>query len=597
MALPQEFLMELKYKNDIESVLSPYVALKRRGSNLVGLCPFHNEKTPSFTVYPENGSYYCFGCGQGGDIITFIMRIENLDYMDAVSRLADRAGLRMPENGQDDRELKLKNDIYEANREAALFYHSYLLSEGGRAGLDYFLSRGLTPKTIRHFGLGFAPDDWHALQDHLRSKGISDYVMRQADLVAVSNKTNGSGSKTQFTYDRFRNRVMFPIINIHGKVIGFGGRAMPGNEKQGGKYINTSDTPVFKKSNNMYAMNFAKSCCSKQMILVEGNIDVISLHQAGFCNTVAALGTSFTEEQARLLGRYTKEVVITLDADAAGEKATDRAMKILDGVGVEARVLRLPECKDPDEYIKKFGAARFGALLEGTVSDIEYRLYTAAKEIDLDAPDGRLQYLKKACGVLAELDDSLAVDLYAGRLSEKYGVSKDVLLKNTADLQKKQRSKTAKKQLDNIIRPRMERDAVNPEKQQHRRAAAAEEAVICVLIKHPDLASKAEEELPPDNMLTEFDRRVYRRILEIENSGSEFDLMLLGGDFTPDEIGAVTRIMTGSAGKDNPERVLLDSIKVINEEREALSDRNIDSLPDDEWAEKLRKLTDSKKKR
>lgn len=596
MALPQEFLMDLKARNDIESVLSPYVALKRRGSNLVGLCPFHNEKTPSFTVYPENGSYYCFGCGQGGDIITFMMRIENLDYMDAVSRLADRAGLRLPEDGKDDRELKLKNDIYEANREAALFYHSCLMGNTGKAGLDYFLSRGLTLKTIKHFGLGFAPDDWHALENHLRSKGISEYVMRQADLVASSSKTDENGNKKSFTYDRFRNRVMFPIINIHGKVIGFGGRAMPGNEKQGGKYINTSDTPVFKKSNNMYAMNFAKSCCSKQMILVEGNLDVISLHQAGFCNTVAALGTSFTEEQARLLGRYTKEVVITLDADAAGEKATDRAMKILDSVGVEARVLRLPECKDPDEYIKKFGAARFGALLEGTVSDIEYRLYTAAKEIDLDAPDGRLQYLKKACDVLSELDDSIAVDLYAGRLSEKYGVSKEVLLNNTAELQKKKKSRTAKKQLENIVRPKPERNSVNPEKAKFRRAAAAEEAVISLLIKHPDLAGRASEKLPPENMLTGFNRRVYTRILEIEADGNEFDLMLLGSDFTPDEIGEVTKIMT-SAAADNPEKLLSDSIRVIDEERTAAQNGRIDDLPDDEWAQKLKNLADGKKSR
>ena len=352
--------MELKYRNDIESVLSPYIALKRRGSNLVGLCPFHNEKTPSFTVYPENGSYYCFGCGEGGDIITFTMKMENLDYIDAVRRLAEKAGLKMPEDSRDDKELKLRNDIYEVNSEAGRFFHSVLMSDAGRKGLDYFLERGLTVKTIKHFGLGFAPDDWHALENHLKAKGFSDYIIQAADLTARSEKKDSKGR--HMTYDRFRNRIMFPIINIHGKVIGFSGRAMPGNEKQGGKYINTSDTAVYKKSYNMFALNFAKKVCSKQAILVEGNMDVIALHQAGFENAVAALGTSFTEEQARLLARYTKEVVITLDADSAGEKATDRAINILDPVGVEVRILRLPDCKDPDEYIKKYGSARFEKL-------------------------------------------------------------------------------------------------------------------------------------------------------------------------------------------------------------------------------------------
>ena len=333
MALPQEFLMELKYRNDIESVLSPYIALKRRGSNLVGLCPFHNEKTPSFTVYPENGSYYCFGCGQGGDIITFTMRMENLDYIDAVRKLADKAGLRLPEDTKDDKEQRLKNDIYAANSEAGRFFHSVLMSPQGKAGLDYFLSRGLSLKTIRHFGLGFAPDDWHTLENHLKEKGFTDYVIGAADLVSKSDKKDKNGK--QFTYDRFRNRIMFPIINIHGKVIGFSGRAMPGNEKQGGKYINTSDTLCYKITHNMFALNFAKKDCSKQAILVEGNMDVIALHQAGFTTAVAALGTSFTEEQARLLARYTKEVVVTMDADSAGEKATDRALGILGNVGVD----------------------------------------------------------------------------------------------------------------------------------------------------------------------------------------------------------------------------------------------------------------------
>ena len=593
MALPQDFLMELKLRNDIESVLSPYIALKRRGRNLVGLCPFHNEKTPSFTVYPENGSYYCFGCGQGGDIVTFTMRAENLDYIDAVKRLADRAGLKMPENDFDDREQKLRNDIYEANREAARFYHAQLMSPNGKQCLDYFLGRGLSLKTIKHFGLGYAPDDWRALYSYLREKGFSHYVIEAADLIAKSSKTDKEGKN--YFYDRFRNRAMFPIINVHGKVIAFGGRAMPGQEKQGGKYINSSDTPVYKKSHNMYGINFAKKCCQDRAILVEGNLDVIALHQAGFENTVAALGTSFTEEQAKLLGRYTKAVLVVMDADEAGEKATDRAMKILDSVGVEARIIRLPECKDPDEYIKKNGGPKFAALIDGAISDIDYRLYSIAKGIDLSADDGRLRYLKKACEVLADLDDPIAVDLYAGRLSDKYGVSKQVLASNTKEIIEKRRKDRTKKELGVIVSTEQKND-VNPQKAQYKRAVGAEETVISILIKHPNLFESTYANLKPEDMVTDFSRKLWGRISEIYISGASFDLVLLGEHFSPDEVGYVSKLLTMSAGKADAERELSDALKVIAEEKEKTLSVSTEEMTDEEWAAVMQKKAKSKNK-
>lgn len=593
MALPQDFLMELKLRNDIESVLSPYVVLKRRGRNLVGLCPFHNEKTGSFTVYPENGSYYCFGCGQGGDIITFTMRAENLDYIDAVKRLADKAGLKMPENGFDDKEQKLRNDIYEVNREAARFYHAQLMSPAGKPCLEYFFSRGLTLKTVKHFGLGYAPDDWRALYSYLRDKGFSHYVIEAADLIAKSNKTDKDGKN--YFYDRFRNRAMFPIINVHGKVIAFGGRAMPGQEKQGGKYINSSDTPVYKKSHNMYGINFAKKCCQDRAILVEGNLDVIALHQAGFENTVAALGTSFTEEQAKLLGRYTKEVMVVMDADEAGEKATERAMKILDSVGVEARIIRLPECKDPDEYIKKNGGPKFAALIDGAISDIDYRLYSAAKGIDLNADDGRLQYLKKACEVLADLDDPIAVDLYVGRLSSKYGVSKQVLAANTKEIIEKRRKQRTKKELGALVSTE-QKSTVNPQKQQYRRAVGAEEAVISILIKHPNLFEATYSTLKPEDMVTDFSRKLYGRLADIYIGGSSFDLVLLGESFSPDEVGYVSKLLTLSAGKADAERELSDALKVIAEEKEKAGRDSAEELSDEEWAAEMMKKSKQKSK-
>lgn len=596
LALPQEFLMELKYRNDIESVLSPYIALKRRGSNLVGLCPFHNEKTPSFTVYPENGSYFCFGCGQGGDIITFTMKIENLDYIDAIKRLADKAGLKLPEDNRDDKELKLKNDIYAVNAEAGRFFHSVLMSPQGKAGLDYFLGRGLTLKTIKRFGLGFAPDDWHALQNHLRSKGFTDYVISAADLVGRSEKKDRFGKN--ITYDRFRNRIMFPIINIHGKVIGFSGRAMPGNEKQGGKYINTSDTPVYKKSHNMFALNYAKAVCSKQAILVEGNMDVIALHQAGFEMAVAALGTSFTEEQARLLGRYTKEVILTMDADSAGEKATDRAISILEPIGVSIRVLRLPDCKDPDEFIKKHGNARFQKLIDGAISALEYKLITAARDIDLDATDGKLKYLNKACEVLAATNDPIAIDLYTGKLSVKYGVSKERLLNIVKMSQDKRRSNRVKRELNELVIPaKPQKNEVNPQKAQFKRAAAAEEAVISVLVRHPDMLEGVRSRLDPSDLLTDFNRKLFERVVEILETGHSFDLILLGEAFSPQEIGYITKMLTVGAANENAEKVLDDSIKVILSERKKADEPSVSDMDDAQWAEAMRALSNEKKKK
>lgn len=594
MALPQEFLAELKYKNDVESVLSPYIALKRRGSNLVGLCPFHNEKTPSFTVYPENGSYYCFGCGKGGDIITFTMQIENLDYVDAVRKLAERAGLKMPENDADNREERLRNDIYEANREAARFFHSYMMTPEGKAGLDYFLSRGLSLATIKHFGLGFAPDSWHALEEHLKKKGFSDYVIKRADLVGRSTKPDKNGTEREFTYDRFRNRCMFPVINVHGKVIAFSGRAMPGNEKQGGKYVNTSDTPVYKKSHNMYGINFAKKVCSDSVILVEGNLDVIALHQAGFENTVAALGTSFTEEQARLLGRYTKEVFVTMDSDEAGEKSTERTLKILSSVGVKVKVVRMTGAKDPDEYIKKFGAERFRNLLDNALSDVEYRLLIAAKGVDLTADDGKWQYLKKACFVLADIGDPIAAEVFAGKLSKKYGVTKEVLMNNIRDISTSKKKQAEKKQLEGFVTNTPKKDAVNPQKQQFKRAAVAEETLICAVIKHPDLLPYVKENISVTDMLTDFNKKLYQRVVDILETGREFDLVFLGDSFSPDEVGYVMGLLTAGIDDVNAERMVKDSIKVIFEEKNAIEQKGIEALPDEEWAAALEKLKGKK---
>ena len=588
MAIPEEIINEIKYRNDIESVMAPYVALKRRGKNLVGLCPFHNEKTPSFTVYPENGSFYCFGCGVGGDVFSFVRQIENLDYIDAVKLLAERSGVTLPQDGYDDSMQKLKNTIFEINRETARFYHSYLMSPEGKWALDYLTGRGLSIATIKHFGLGAAPDGWDNLIKHLKSKGYGIPDMIQANVVGKSQRGT--------YYDRFRKRVMFPIINIRGKVIGFSGRAMPGEDKAGGKYVNTSDTPVYKKSENLFAMNYAKNHCDERVILVEGNMDVISLHQAGFPNTVAALGTSFTEEQAKLLSRYTKEIVLILDSDAAGQKAVRRASEILQNTGLQIRVVVLPDGKDPDEYIKKHGAARFKALLQGAVSEIEYKLLTAVEGIDTNSDDGKLQYLSRAAEIIAESSDVMTRDLYIGRLCDKYGVSRAALETKVSDIRKRKVKQREKREFEEITRPKFDRTDVNPEKRLYPAGAVAEETVIAILMQHPDFYETTVERLSPDNMLTSLNRRIYKALCECVESGRSPDLTYFGEMLTSSEMGYLASLCNSEKGDKNALIVLKDSIKVILDEGIHKKSGDTKTMSVDDWAENLQKIIELKQK-
>lgn len=585
--IPEDIINEIKYRNDIETAVSQYVNLKRRGKNLVGLCPFHSEKTPSFTVYPENGSFYCFGCGVGGDVFTFTGLIENLDYIESVKLLAERSGVALPQDGYDDSMQKLKNTIYDINRDTARFFHSYLMSPDGKWALDYLYGRGLTLKTIKHFGLGAAPDSWDALIKHLKSKGYRESDMIAANVVGKSQR----GS----LYDRFRKRVMFPIINIRGNIIAFSGRAMPGEDKQGGKYVNTADTPVYKKSANLFGMNFAKNACAERVILVEGNMDVISLHQAGFTNTVAPLGTAFTTEQANLLARYTKEIVLMLDADAAGQKAIKRATELLQNTGLLVRVVVIPDGKDPDEYIKKNGADRFSALLSGAVSDMEYKLLTAAAGIDLASDDGRLKYLAAAAEIIAEDEDIMARDVYIGKMCEKYGVSRTALTAKVEEIRRKNRRIKKQKEITDIIRPKFTKDDINPERRSSPKGTAAEETLIAVLLKHPDLYKKAKSELPPEKMITSLNRRIYEIIIEALDSGRSLDISLFAQRLIPAEIGYLVALQNSDKADKNAEIVLRDCIRVILEEDIISAGGQKDATVED-WAENLKNIIDIKAK-
>ncbi len=541
MALPDSFIQELLSKNDIESVASSYVGFKRRGRNLVGLCPFHGEKTASFNLYPETNSFYCFGCGAGGDVITFIKRIENLDYIDAIKFLADRSGMKMPENRKEnDQTSRLRMRILEANREAARLYHAALYRPEGKVALDYYHSRGYTDATIKHFGLGFAPPGWDYLRDALRAKGFKDEELIAAFLTARGR--NGG------TYDVFRNRVMIPIIDIRGNVVGFGGRVLDDSKP---KYINTEGTLAFSKSHNLFALNFAKNT-GRELNLCEGYMDVIAMHQAGFTNTVAALGTSFPEEQMQLIARYADRINLIFDADGAGQKATRRAIDNLRRTGLDVRVVTIPDGKDPDEFIKKNGASAFKLLLDRSANAVEHRLLEIGKTHNVLTSEGKLAYYQEAAKVLAALDSPVERDLYAGRLSDLLKVSKDAILQEVEQTRKKKQRQEIKYQLPNLIRrEQKEMRQVNPEAVKNTRAASAEEGLLGTLILHPDYIKMVRETLSPQQMVTAFNRELYTRLLERDRQGLLVELAFLAADYDQDAMAYITRMV-----KDVGERVM-----------------------------------------
>lgn len=581
MRLSDSFLEQLRANTDIESVISPYVNLRRRGKNLVGLCPFHNEKTPSFTVYPENGSFYCFGCGVGGDVITFVRRMENLDYMEAVKQLADRAGMALPEDGYDDTLAKKRTAVLAANRAAAKFFHSQLFTDRGRHALNYFLDRGLTMETIRHFGLGFAPDDWRALKNHLNEQGFDDILLESANLLRRSDK-NGKVSY----YDNFRNRVMFPIIDPRGNVIAFGGRVLDDSKP---KYINTSDTLVYKKSNGVFALNFAKNGNDGKLIIAEGYMDVIALHQAGFTNAVACLGTALTKEQANLLSRYANEIILSYDADEAGQKATARALGIFGTTGMEIKVLRLTGGKDPDEIIKKYGAQRFRDIINGAANDTEYRLIRARQGIDLSTDDGKVKYLSAATEVLAGIPSPVEVDVYASRLANELGVDKLAIESQVKykreGLRKRRLAQREQDQKRLLINGQ---NTKNPERSQHLRAAKAEETLIASLMRNPDFYNKLKDELSADYFVTALNRRIFSVILSRLDEGGNTEPYFLSSEFTPDEMDEVERIFRSAAQLSNTVEECVDCIKILKEEKNKPESIKASELSDDDFAKLFR---------
>lgn len=555
VALSDSFLQELKMKTDIEDVISTYVTLKRRGATLVGLCPFHNEKTPSFTVYPATQSFYCFGCGAGGDAITFLKKIENLDYLDAVKTLAQRAGLQMPQEGFDDSLSKRRRRILEMNREAARFYHSVLLSPEGKVGYDYYIGRALSAATINHFGLGFAPNQWDALLKHMRAKGYQPAELVDAGLARKGQKGY---------YDNFRNRVMTPIIDVRGNVIAFGGRVLDDSKP---KYINTGDTLVYKKTNELFALNFAKDSKEDALILCEGYMDVIAMHQAGFTNAVAGCGTALTTEQVRLISRYAKEVILTYDADEAGQKALQKAMTLFDQTDVKVRIPALVGGKDPDEIIRTYGRDKFKGMLEGASNETEFRLLALRRQYNLATTQGKIDFIGGALQILATLPP-VEQDLYVSRLSEELGVERQNMKVQLQDLVARQGNRREKREFKRIVQENMRKTARETmATDASLRKLRAEDRLISLLLRYPD-CSRMCKDFDPQWLTPGFAQRVFTLILQRLENGDGTELMDLRDRLTDDEMGRLSGIIARGGESADAKQEFSDCLQTIRAEQQ-----------------------------
>ncbi|MBQ2827009.1 MAG: DNA primase [Clostridia bacterium] len=565
--IDHRIIEEIKFRNNIEDVISSYVTLKRAGSNMNGLCPFHSEKTPSFTVFTSSQNFYCFGCGAGGDVITFIMRAENLEYPDAVEFLAKRVGIEIPRDNEPSSRGPSRSRIIDMNRDAARFFHTQLYSEAGRAGLDYLKnSRQLSDSVIKRFGLGFAPDSFGAITDHLRSKGYTEEEMLSGFMCGKSKK-NGK------LYDYFRGRVMFPIIDVAGNVIAFGGRVMDDSVP---KYLNSSDTPAFKKSRNLFALNYAKNNAEDHIILCEGYMDVIALHAAGFSSAVATLGTAITSEQARIISKYTKKVIISYDSDAAGQRAADKAIKLLSEAGCEVKVLKMNGAKDPDEYIKKFGAEKFKDLLSGSRGRFDFKVDSVLAVHDITLPDEKIKASDELCKIAAEAYSEAEREVYIGRIAEVLSLPRDSI---RADVRRQVSRRTRERKKNETRNAYLSGtgygDRVNPDFVKNVHAARAEETVLGLLLsfeEHRKFFADGGFELSEDDLATELGKRIFTVLKEGIDATGAFDLSIFGDRFSVEEMGRITKMRVSREQLTvNDRSVLLDAVRVLKSESAAKS--------------------------
>lgn len=569
MALPEGFLQELRDNNDIISVAQSYVELKHSGNTFSCRCPFHTEKTPSCHFYPQTQSFYCFGCGAGGDVVNFIRMIESLDYIEAVRFLAQRAGMPMPEDANDQSAQKRRR-LYEMNREAGKYFFKKLFSPEGKAGLDYLRNRGLSLETIKRFGLGFAEDDYHKLHLYMRGLGYSDFELADGALLAQNNNK---------VYDKFRNRVMFPIVDLRGNIVAFGGRTLS-EDKKTPKYLNSDETMVFRKRGMLFALNYAKNSKADYFILCEGYMDVISMHQAGFDSAVASLGTSFTSEQANLISRMgKKEVILSYDSDEAGQKAASRGINLFAEAGVNARVLKMEGAKDPDEYIKKFGADAFRSLIENSGSAIAYEMDKLAKGLDLLTDDGKSAFIKKAVVFLAGINNPLDREVYISRAARISDIPADTV-RRAVDAQIRKNGFYAKKrETGELIHPNR-KDTVNPDALKTPREEKAERGIISFLFHNPEKLESVEKRLS-GGFVTEFNKSVYEFLAKQLKMGLSPDISAFNEEFDSAQMGRITGIVNDAAFAFD-EAALNDYIEVLNRFSEKKEQKEASEMTNDE---------------
>ena len=554
MAFPASFIDELVARNPIEDVVGQYVSLKRSGSNLFGLCPFHGEKTASFSVAPDKGIYYCFGCHKGGGAINFMMEVEGLSYPDAVRSLAKRAGMEVPEDEQYQSRYRQQERLWALMKEAGRFFYQQLYAPAGAKCLEYVAGRGLSKSIVTRFGIGYAPDSWNALVDAMRKKGYTDKELRDADLV---------GEKNGRIYDRFRNRLMFPIFDVRGNVIGFGGRVLDDSKP---KYLNSNETLIFNKRKNLFGLNFAKKTKQPYMILVEGNIDVVTLHQYGFDNAVASLGTSLTEEQVTLLSRYTEQVVLTYDGDEAGQRAAQRAIPMLEKSGIQVKVLRMKDAKDPDEFLHKFGADRFKLLLEDSANRVEYQLNAIRSKYDLRVDDEKIKFVQEAAELISTLDSSVKREVYGGRVAESAGISLDAMKLEVNKAFKRRMARERKRQEKIDLAPMQ---ALQPKDRSIRydnmKSAMAEEGIIAQVIREPALLDKTGM-LRGEDFSVELLGRVFAQLQTRHKQGLEVSVAVLS-ELTAQEMSHITGICQKHQGPVN-EDAFHDCVRIVLNEKQ-----------------------------
>ncbi len=586
--IPREIIDEIVFRNDIVDVVGSYVTLKRAGSNFSGLCPFHNEKTPSFTVFPATKTCHCFGCGSGGDVITFIMRVENLDYVEALEHLAARAGITIPEDNTNSYEQSVsRKRIYAMNLEAAKFFRNCLMDETlGSEALSYLCeSRKLSMETVKRFGLGYSPNDFGMLTTYLRRLGYTDEEMQIGFLAGKSQKTGRS-------YDYYRNRVIFPIIDTSGNIVAFGGRVMDDSKP---KYLNTSDTPAFKKSRHLFALNYAKKHCEEYMILCEGYMDVIALHEAGFENAVATLGTAITSEQARIFAKYTKKVVICYDSDNAGQNATQKAIRLLGEVGVEVRILKLSGAKDPDEYIKKFGAENFRRVLGESKTGFEYNIEKIISAHDMTLVEEKVKASSEVCALIAGVYSKVERDIYVKRAAEILQISVDALSTDVERARRRnEREERNAQSKDAMLSIKHIGDRVNNDAVKNIKATATEEAILGLMLMFDEFRVEVVKSqlLVKDDFITDFSRRIFEVLCELEASEEGFSKALLGMYFNVDELGRIEKIeIERRMLARNDREVLLSCIEGLKGEKATVSDVS------DPFSDLKRKQEELKKKK